>query len=243
LVRQKVRRGSLQVNIYVRARAKPDDFRINQVALASYARQVLEVANELQVAKRFDIGQLLSIPGIVDSGDGPSITDAGLLDAARQTLDAAVDMLNQMRSTEGTAMGQELESLLKKIEAAASQVSSRAPSVLEDYQKRLENKVRQALASMQIEVDRADLLREALLFADRSDIREEIVRLESHIQQFRDAMQERDSQGRKLDFIVQEMFRETNTIGSKGNDTMISKCIVEIKTLVEQIREIVQNIE
>jgi uncharacterized protein (TIGR00255 family) len=93
------------------------------------------------------------------------------------------------------------------------------------------------------ETNELDLLRETLLFSDRTDISEELTRLASHLVQFRDAMAHPESQGRRLDFLIQEMFREVNTIGSKGNDPEISHCVVSIKTTIEQMRELVQNVE
>ncbi len=99
------------------------------------------------------------------------------------------------------------------------------------------------MQELQVSLQSTDISREVLLFADRCDISEELTRLSSHFQQFRNAIADKESQGRKLDFLVQEFFRETNTIGSKANDASISQIVVEIKTIIEQIRELVQNVE
>ncbi|MCG8449476.1 MAG: DUF1732 domain-containing protein, partial [Pirellulales bacterium] len=111
------------------------------------------------------------------------------------------------------------------------------------YRQRITERVNEATSSLNVTVEPADLVREICLFADRSDISEETVRLRSHLNQFDQAMQLKESAGRKLEFICQEMGRETNTIGSKGNDTEISRQVVEIKTALERIREQIQNVQ
>ena len=121
--------------------------------------------------------------------------------------------------------------------------SRRAPDVVQSYQTRLTSRVQQALSELNVTVEPADLLREIALFADRSDISEEIVRLRSHLQQYEAALMLPESSGRKLEFIAQEMGREINTIGSKANDAEISHLVVEIKTALERIREQIQNVE
>ena len=122
-------------------------------------------------------------------------------------------------------------------------IERRAPAVVEDYRTKLSDRLKRALADAQVPLDPADLIKEVGLFADRSDISEEIVRLRSHLDQFQATMKLPESAGRKLDFLTQEMFRETNTIGSKANDVEIAREVIEIKTAVERIREMIQNVE
>jgi uncharacterized protein (TIGR00255 family) len=107
----------------------------------------------------------------------------------------------------------------------------------------LESRVRTGLSDLGHSVDQVDIVREVLLYSDRCDIREEIVRLTSHLNQFEQTMLSGDSQGRRLDFLIQELLRETNTIGSKANDAAIAHDVVSIKTVIEQLRELVQNVE
>jgi uncharacterized protein (TIGR00255 family) len=120
---------------------------------------------------------------------------------------------------------------------------SGAADVVQSYQARLKQRVEQTLSEFNVTVEPADLLREVSVFADRSDISEEIVRLRSHLQQYEAALLLPESSGRKLEFIVQEMGREVNTIGSKANDAEISRLVVDIKTALERIREQIQNVE
>jgi uncharacterized protein (TIGR00255 family) len=115
--------------------------------------------------------------------------------------------------------------------------------VADSYRDRLLERVRALLSELDVEIDRSDLIKEVAIFAERSDIAEEVVRLSSHLEQFQDILNEPESPGRKLEFLTQEMFRETNTIGSKAGDVDISRQVVEIKGILEKIRELVQNVE
>jgi len=115
--------------------------------------------------------------------------------------------------------------------------------VIAEYRLKLEQRIRTTLATLGHQADELDLLREVLVFADRCDVSEESTRLASHLVQFRGAIDQPDSQGRRLDFLIQELFREVNTIGSKANDSQISQLVVSIKTTIEQMRELVQNVE
>ena len=122
-------------------------------------------------------------------------------------------------------------------------IRGRAPQVVTTFRDRLHERVRALLAEHDVEIDRNDLIKEVSIFAERSDIAEEVVRLASHLDQFAEIMAEPESPGRKLEFLTQEMFRETNTIGSKASDIEISRHVVEIKGTLEKVRELIQNIE
>ena len=140
-------------------------------------------------------------------------------------------------------MGFELRNILAKVTSWCREIENRAPGVLVDYRRRLEGRVRSTLTELGHATAEVEVLREVVLFSDRSDIREEVVRLSSHLEQVGTAIQDKESQGKRLDFLIQEMVRETNTIGFKANDSAISHFVVEIKTAIEQMREIVQNVE
>ena len=119
----------------------------------------------------------------------------------------------------------------------------RAPLVVEGDRARLEERLKRTLAEYEVTLDASDLLKEVGLFGERSDISEEIVRLRSHLEQFEAIVALPESSGRKLDFLTQEMSRETNTIGSKANDVEIARDVIEIKSMIERIREMIQNVE
>ena len=122
-------------------------------------------------------------------------------------------------------------------------IADRGPTVVQSYQKRLTERVQSLVRDQGVTIDAKDLIREVAILADRSDISEEIVRLRAHLAQYQEIIDESESAGRKLEFVVQEMGREVNTIGSKASDVEISRNVVEIKGLLEKIRELVQNVE
>jgi uncharacterized protein (TIGR00255 family) len=155
----------------------------------------------------------------------------------------ALAAMSAMRAQEGVALAADLAYNGRQILEHLDAITRRTPEVTQSYQTRLTTRVQQALSELNVTVEPADLLRELALFADRSDISEEIVRLRSHLQQYEAALMFPESSGRKLEFIAQEMGREVNTIGSKANDGEISHLVVEIKTALERIREQIQNVE
>jgi uncharacterized protein (TIGR00255 family) len=124
-----------------------------------------------------------------------------------------------------------------------AQIDARAPLVVDAYRGRLSERLNKMLAEFGVQVEAADIVREVGIFAERSDIAEEIVRLRSHLDQFDTIMALSESSGRKLEFLMQEMFRETNTIGSKSNDAEIARHVIEVKAAIERMREMIQNVE
>jgi uncharacterized protein (TIGR00255 family) len=140
-------------------------------------------------------------------------------------------------------MAQELLQLRDHIGRELGQIRARVPQVASGYRDRLLERVRGLLTELDVKIDLSDLIKEVAIFAERSDIAEEVVRLASHLDQFVDIVNEPESAGRKLEFLTQEMFREANTIGSKASDVDISRHVVEIKGTLEKIRELVQNVE
>jgi uncharacterized protein (TIGR00255 family) len=158
-------------------------------------------------------------------------------------VEQALESLQKMRVQEGRAMRQELLDNCVSIRTNLDKVAELAPRVAEAFRDRLLERVRSLLQEFDVAIDRADLIREVSIFAERSDVAEEIVRLRSHLDQFAQAIDAPESSGRKLDFLTQEMFREANTIGSKASDVQISHYTVEIKGMIEKIRELTQNVE
>ena len=156
-------------------------------------------------------------------------------------LDAAIGELTEMRRREGGFLQQDLMARICLIETLLGEIDGRAPLVLGDYQKRLTDRVRELTCGMTI--DEARLLQEVAILAEKSDITEEIVRFRCHIGQFGELLGADDAAGRKIDFLIQEMGREINTIGSKSGDAAISRNVIEIKSELAKLREQVQNIE
>lgn len=241
-VRERLRRGTVQVSVTLSGQAAGASYQLNLVALEAYAKQAMEVANKLPFQGRIEMGALMQLPGVLPDRKS-AVEDPELSHVTLEVLDEALKNLNEMRLREGEAMAKSLSGSLEQLKVHADEVKLRAPQVIEDYRSRLENKLRTALAGLNVDVTGAEIIREVQIFSDRCDIQEELVRLASHFRLFREALDHRESQGRKLDFLVQELHRETNTIGSKANDASISEVVVNMKTIIEQIRELVQNIE
>jgi len=241
IVREFLKRGSITVSLRVSRKGKNNAAIVNSQTLQSYVGQAKEIADRNGVAFSYNLGELLNLPGVLEVVRIEE--DEPLIDAAKKTLRDALQDLQTMRLQEGRAMATQFDVQLGQISQLREQIELRAPIVNTDYRLKLEQRVRTVLSNLGHETTELDLLRETLLFADRTDISEELTRLASHLAQFRDAMAQTESQGRRLDFLIQEMFREVNTIGSKGNDSEISQSVVSIKTTIEQMRELVQNVE
>ena len=140
-------------------------------------------------------------------------------------------------------MQTELAAQCTAIATGVDRVAERAPDIIADYREKIVERVSELLKDHTAEISPNDVIREVSLHADRCDITEEITRLRCHIDQFNNVLNQQDSQGRKLEFLGQEMFREINTIGSKANDVEVAHCVVEMKSSIEKIREILQNVE
>jgi uncharacterized protein (TIGR00255 family) len=243
VVRQAMRRGTVQVNLRVERQAAPGDYQINAAVVEGYRSQIEAIARRNGWTDAVALETLLLLPGSVDERNRAGTEPRDDWPVIEPVLRQALAAVNKMRADEGLALMADLASNGRAVGQLLDQVAQRAPGVTESYQARLEQRVNKSLAELNVTVDPADLLRELSLFADRSDISEEVVRLRSHLQQYHEALGLAESSGRKLEFIVQEMGREVNTIGSKANDAEISRHVVEIKTALERIREQIQNVE
>jgi len=241
VVREYLKRGSISVSIRVNQAGQNNAATVNQSTLENYIRQSKAIADRLGIVFHYDLGQLLVLPGVLESARQQD--DEPLNEVVRATLKTALQDLHSMRLREGEAMARQFFVSLDQIQSWKEQIELRAPAVIAEYRSKMEQRIRTTLATLGHQADELDLLREVLVFADRCDVSEEITRLASHLVQFRSAIDHSESQGRRLDFLIQELFREVNTIGSKANDSQISQLVVSIKTTIEQMRELVQNVE
>jgi uncharacterized protein (TIGR00255 family) len=243
VTREIIRRGTVQLNLRVDRPASSEDYRINTAVVENYRRQLEIYTGRSEWNDPDDLRMLLALPGAVverGSAERDPREDWSIIEPV---LRDALDSLSKMRAEEGVALAADLAHNGRQILDFLDAIGRRSPEVVQSYQSRLIQRVEQALSELNVTVEPADLIREVALFADRSDISEEIVRLRSHLQQYEAALMLPESSGRKLEFIAQEMGREINTIGSKANDAEISKLVVEIKTALERIREQIQNVE
>ena len=242
MLREKLGRGSITYILKMRLDSADAAYHINAPALQAYVDQ-LQAIKGLEKLVRIDLGSLVQLPGVCqearDDTDeierhGPTIREASI---------KAIDKLLSMRHREGQALFAELMKHAGVIASALAIIQQRAPSVIEDYHRRLQQRVNQLLSKAELRVSEPDLIKEVAVFAERADIAEEIQRLTSHLGAFEEACRTDEHAGRKLDFITQEMLREANTIASKANDATIAKGIVEIKGAIDRLKEQVQNVE
>ncbi|MCZ2342500.1 MAG: YicC family protein [Bacteroidales bacterium] len=246
IVRRSVRRGSLLVQIRVDRVENNSSARLDSAVLRDYILSIhtaCEAAGTPQLLNPIASG-ILSLPGIIT--DRPLLTPLPEREWAlvQSTLEQALTRLHSTRTDEGHAMAAELLDHHQHIAGHLEQVRTHLPAVSADYRKRLVERVRQAVAEAGIAVEPQHLMREVAIFADRVDVSEELARFASHLAQFVEVIQgPGEGAGRRLEFIVQEMGREANTLGSKAGDVTISRHAVEIKATLEKIRELIQNIE
>jgi uncharacterized protein (TIGR00255 family) len=242
-VREQIKRGTIQVTLRVDRPASPDAYRLNTAVLIAYWRQLNELPAQWNLPRSSTLEHLLALPGVVNEQPweaGAAQEDWPLIS---RTLTAAMQNLSHMREEEGRAMATDLHANCRTIAAELEAIAERAPLMVEAYRTRLEDRLKKLLAEQSVTLQPADLIREISIFAERSDISEEIVRLRSHLEQFDTIMDLPESSGRKLEFLIQEMFREVNTIGSKSTDVEIARHVIEIKTAIERLREMIQNVE
>ncbi|TVS15294.1 MAG: YicC family protein [Planctomycetaceae bacterium] len=243
LIKQKIRRGTIQVNIRIEREPTPEDFRLNQAVLNGYRQQLQQMNQQWGIQQPVRLDQLLLLPGVVDEGAGTVTSVEDFWPWIESTLLQALEDLSQMRREEGAAMAMAIEANCQAITQQLEQIQQLAPTLAESYQQRLIDRVGKLLAEFEVKVKPAEVIREVAIYADRCDISEEIVRLRSHLEQFATVAAVEENCGRKLEFLIQELLREANTIGSKANDAGLARHVVEIKTAIERMREMIQNVE
>lgn len=243
-IRESLKRGSIFVQLYIRREPKPEDYQINLIALEAFLNQLEKVTAQRQQSTNIDLAALLAVPGVITESETIAHRDVDEdWKLVGPVLKEALSKLQAMRTEEGRKMADELRGQAELIAGELVKVKERAPFVVVEYRKRLNDKLQSILSEQSIVHDPANLVKEVAVFADRTDINEEVVRLGSHIEQFQAFLLEQESPGRKLDFLIQEMNREVNTIGSKANDVTITRNVVEMKAAIEKMRELIQNVE
>jgi len=243
LINQYVARGRLNVRVGLHAGANALSARMHlNVPLAkAYARELTRLARQLRLPGPVTLDQLARAPGVFQT-DEQLVEEANFWPAVERALKQALNTLVKMRVREGAHLAQDLARRVAAMRRATTRIQRHAPAVARRYRNQLLERIRDAgLQTPAAEDDR--LLKEVVYFADRSDISEELTRLQSHFQQFEDCQKSREPVGRTLDFLAQEMNREVNTIGSKANDSLISREVVTLKAELEKFREQAQNVE
>lgn len=239
VIRARISRGAVQGTIRVRFLSGQTDHQLDLQVLHGYQQQLSTVVSSQEI----HLAALLALPGVVIESEVDDAQLSALWPDLERCLSETLDHFEDFRRREGQSMRQDLSLQCDVIEQHLRTVTELAPAVVVDYRDKLLERVRRLIGDINVSLSESDLIREMAVFADRCDINEEITRLKSHIEQFRRLLAADTSQGRKLEFISQEMFREINTIGSKANSTSIAHCVVDMKAAIERIREVLQNVE
>ncbi len=245
VVRRHVRRGTLHVHVRVERQGQSAAPALNLTTLADYLRQIRRACDEAgtpEFAAPLASGAL-SLPGVAPENRHGGAPPDDEWPVVEKTLDAALAKLNEMRRDEGKAMAAELLGYHRTIAEQLGAIRVLLPAVVTDYRQRTLDRVRQAVADAGVVLSAESIIREVALFADRTDVSEEVTRLASHLEQFAELVRKGEEAGRKLEFVIQEMGRETNTVGSKAGDVAISRHVFEVKATLEKLRELVLNVE
>lgn len=225
---------------YHRGGAATDRVELDETLALAYVRAIQKLQKKTKLNGPVTLETVLRAPGVLKLAETAVDADA-VWPGVEVALKKALSRLVKMREREGRHLTDDLSARLGLLAAGVARIRESAPETLKRYRDQLQARVREA--GLQLPVDDERLLKEVVLFADRCDITEEVTRLESHFQQFRDCLKSGEPIGRTLDFLSQEMNRELNTIGSKANAVEISQEVVRLKAELEKIREQVQNIE
>jgi uncharacterized protein (TIGR00255 family) len=240
-IAERFKRGRIDVSIRLEGEGS-DTSKVN--LNMDIARGYFDVLNRLKT--EFNIQEPISLKNLINFRDifTPPVEtqlDADLLNSVEKMLHEALTILVNMRQDEGIVLFSDMQMRLQAIGEIMGKIQLRAPQVVLEYQKRLSERIKDLTAGL--ELDAVRLAQEVAIMADRCDITEEIVRMQSHIGQFEALLQSDEAEGRKIDFLLQEMNREINTIGSKGNDLEIARQVIEVKSELGKLREQAQNIE
>ena len=239
-VREKLERGAVNVTIAVEAELAAA-VALDRALARRYQAEVEALARELGLEPRLSIAELVALPGVLATGGG-----AGLRERESRLIQGclrkALAALVEMREREGRALEKDLSANAAAIRKESARIGKRMPKVVREHHRKLQQRVAELLGP-QAQVAPTDLARELALLADRMDVGEELARLASHLEQWGALLHKGGPIGRQLDFLVQEMLREANTIASKCNDAEVAHAVVEVKTRIERLREQVQNVE
>ena len=239
-----VKRGSIDVNLFFEDGTDEGGSELNETVLAAYAKQAGKVAKKLKLKGGVPLAALMSLPGVVKRIDAKEDLEQ-VWALSRKALEKALEHFNHMREKEGASMAADIRSQLAKLAEHREAIRAAAPDALKSTVQRFKERIEKLLADAGVNapLNNDVLERETILATDRTDVGEEVARLESHFQQMESTLVEGGETGKKLDFLTQELFRETNTIGSKVNDDRVTYRVVDMKGLIEKIREQVQNLE
>jgi uncharacterized protein (TIGR00255 family) len=242
LLRQRLTRGSVTLRLHVRSVGASTMLELNTAAVQAYVAQLRAAAGDDPRAT-IDLATLLTLPGVCEMRELTESEREQRWAVLARLTEAALERLIAMRASEGQALAADLAVHCDLVARSLEVVRQRAPAALVEYRDRLKARVEQLIAGSNVRLAEEDLLKEVSIYAERSDMSEELSRLAGHLEQFRALLTSAEPAGRKLEFIAQEMLREANTMGSKTGDPAIAREIIEIKSAVDRLKEQVANAE
>lgn len=241
-IRGKLARGSVYGQVQLERKQRGTSYTLNEELIRDWLPKLEALAKDLGKDAP-GLEQVLAMPGVVLEESEKLTLDADLKQAVLNALDDAITGLVEMRGKEGAALLSDMTTRVALVATHAKEVEQRAPQVVEEYRDKLKARIDKLMADSGMKLEPAELIKEVAFFADRCDITEETTRLAHHCEQFQQAIEGKGEVGRRLDFIAQEMLRETNTIASKANDAELATIAVAMKSEIEKIKEQVQNLE
>ena len=239
-IQKQVSRGKIEVYItYTNTSNENNEVKINTEIAELYIKELRRLAEEENLQANIEVTEIAKFPDVlkIKSNNEDEKIKAELL----ETIKMATMNLVSMRKEEGNKIYRDLKNRIEDIKNKTIEISKLSTGLIEEYVVKLENRIKELLKTENI--DKARLAQEVVIYADKCSVEEEITRLNSHIEQFNNMLEHEGAIGKKIDFLIQEMNRETNTIGSKANNLEITNYVIEIKTQLEDIREQIQNIE
>lgn len=245
IIREELCRGSITYVLHMRNASKEGPYEVNHAAVQNYMRHLEQILTlHSGEGHQIDLAAILQLPGVCEPRRYGEEENEFFLDIVKKLTRQALKRLRQMRADEGKSIVADLQNNCRIIQDNLDTLAKTTDSSVDQYRKRIEKRVNEMLSGMNLKLDEDILAKEVAMFAERSDINEEISRLHSHLEQFTNMCEEsQDQAGRRLEFLTQEMLREANTIGSKANNTDISHHVVEIKVAIDRLKEQVLNVE
>ena len=240
-LRKQLTRGSVTAHIRIETVQRTRNVHFDETLISEYVEQLRTALNVPDLVPSPEL--LISLPGVIGQTGKELATEGGLGDLILQACGDATSNLVAMRLSEGSRLAEDISRNLNVIADNLRGITVQAPVVVEQFSERITDRINARLDRHNITLSDSDLIREIAIYTDRCDISEEIVRLGSHLDQMHNLLAATTTNGRKLDFLTQELLREVNTIGSKANDVTIANLVVDTKAAIERIKEQVQNIE
>jgi uncharacterized protein (TIGR00255 family) len=243
LIRETVSRGSISVSIRLVLPERPMRIRMNESAVAEYRKLFGKLEKKSGIEGKPSLELISGLSGVFEVEELETVLADEMVEVVFDTIGKALGKLGRMRAREGAALKRDFAKRRTTIAALVKQIKVRAPVVAKEYMARREDRLKKLLSGLDVTIDEKDLLRELAMMSERSDITEELTRLESHLTEYGRVLKGDGDLGRRLEFVFQEMLREANTIGSKSADVTVSRLTVDLKVELDRLKEQVQTVE